>query len=114
VRHDNRRYGRSVSQLRCWCEAQDVTLYVRVGNLSEGGLFLRTSTPLARGSRTRLSLRQGESQELRATATVVWTREEDEEGPAGMGLVFDELDEEARERLRRIISGEGRTHGRAS
>jgi uncharacterized protein (TIGR02266 family) len=108
---DSRRHGRVSSRLRCWCEGDNVTLYSRVGNLSEGGLFVRTSTPLARGSRALVRLRDGEAAEMRAPATVVWTRDDGDEGPAGMGLVFDELDESGRERLRRIISGERRTSG---
>ena len=65
-----------------------MTVYARIGNLSEGGLFLRTSTPLERGSRT--VVRFGESN-IEATAQVVWARNnEGAEGPPGMGLMFVE------------------------
>ncbi len=47
---ENRKHARVPSRLRCWCEGENVTVYARVGNLSEGGLFLRTSTPLATGA----------------------------------------------------------------
>src|SRR6185369_3065374 len=49
---ENRKTERVPSRLRCWCEGENVTVYARIGNLSEGGLFLRTSTPLERGSKT--------------------------------------------------------------
>ena len=71
---DNRKTERVPSRLRCWCEGENVTVYARIGNLSEGGLFLRTSTPLERGSRT--VVRFGESN-IEATAQVVWARTSD-------------------------------------
>jgi len=101
---DNRRFPRTPSKLRCWCEGDNVTFFARVGNLSEGGLFLRTSTPLGAGAVTRLRLRHGEAPEVEATATVVWSRAEGQE--SGMGLRFESLEEPARRHLRRLIDQE--------
>ena len=101
---DNRKHLRVESRLRCWCEGENVTFYARVGNLSEGGLFLRTSTPLPAGCRTQLRLRNGDASEVVAEATVVWSREDGRESPAGMGLRFETLDEKAREKLRQLIA----------
>lgn len=81
-----------------------MTFFARVGNLSEGGLFLRTSTPLDAGAVTKLRLRHGEAPEVEATATVVWSRREGQE--SGMGLRFERLDEPARRHLRRLIDHE--------
>ncbi len=100
---DKRLHARVTSRLRCWCEGHEVTLYARVGNLSEGGLFLKTQTPLATGVRTRVKLEEGE-EGVDAEAVVVWAREEGEGGPAGMGLAFMTLEEVAQERLRRLIA----------
>lgn len=44
---------------RAWCEHRDWTLYLRVGNLSEGGLFLHSSTPFAHGERLRVWVAEG-------------------------------------------------------
>nr|WP_164021953.1 TIGR02266 family protein [Pyxidicoccus trucidator] len=102
---DNRKSARVPTLLRCWCEGDNVTLYARITNLSEGGLFLRTSTPLARGARAVLRLTPAEDPDVQAAATVVWLREEEDRAyPPGMGLQFESLDAETLGRLRRIIS----------
>lgn len=110
---ENRKHPRTFTRLRCWCEGDNVTFYARVGNLSEGGLFLRTSTPLEPGARTRLRLRNGdESSAVEATATVIWSRRGGQE--SGMGLRFEALDEPSREHLRRLIQHEVGVTGRAA
>ena len=102
---ENRKHERVPTQLRCWCEGDNVTLYVRITNLSEGGLFVRTSTPLACGAQAVVRLTPGGDPELQARATVVWLREEVERAyPPGMGLRFEPLDDDTLGRLRNIIS----------
>ncbi|MCY1041759.1 TIGR02266 family protein [Corallococcus sp. bb12-1] len=103
---ENRKHARVGTHLRCWCEGENVTLYARISNLSEGGLFLRTSTPLAKGSRAQVRLSQETDAALRAEATVVWLRggEQPVGRPPGMGLRFEALDANALASLRRIIS----------
>ena len=101
---DNRKFGRVPSRLRCWCEGENVTVYARIGNLSEGGLFLRTSTPLERGSRT--VVRFGETN-IEATAQVVWARSnEGADGPPGMGLVFVDIDDSRLQQIRKLVEVE--------
>ena len=102
---DNRKYARVASKLRCWCEGENVTLYARIGNLSEGGLFLRTSTPLPHGSKARV--RFGEGQTVEAAAAVVWSRGIDgNEGPPGMGLQFLDLNDGLKEQIKALVSSE--------
>lgn len=105
---ENRRSGRVPSRMRCWCEGDNVTLYSRVSNLSEGGLFLRTSTPLREGMRAKVRLGVGEEDgpEVQTLVKVVWTRQNDKQRPSGMGLQFESLDAGSLERLRQIISYE--------
>lgn len=103
---ENRKHARIPSRLRCWCEGENVTVYARVVNLSEGGLFLRTNTPLERGTRARLRLSATDVSEVAAAAMVVWTRSDDGEGPPGMGLQFEALEESAKTRLRALIDTE--------
>ncbi len=108
---DNRKYSRISARLRCWCESDSVTFYARIGNISEGGLFLRTSTPLQQGVRTRVRLGDPATPSLDAEALVVWARAEEQGGPAGMGLQFDALDEGSRGRLKEIIAQQQRMNG---
>ncbi len=110
---DNRKHTRTSSRLRCWCESDSVTFYARIGNISEGGLFLRTSTPLPRGVQTRVRLGDPAEPSLETEALVVWARATEGGGPPGMGLRFETLDEGARGRLREIIAQQQVAHGSA-
>jgi uncharacterized protein (TIGR02266 family) len=82
-----------------------VTVYARIGNLSEGGLFLRTSTPLRQGARAMVRFKDADTPEVSAPVTVVWTSTGGET-PPGMGLRFETLDEKSLETIRQIIIGE--------
>src|SRR5438093_13018024 len=93
LNNDNRKTARVPSRLRCWCEGENVTVYARIGNLSEGGLFLRTSTPLQRGAHATLRFGVGDESEVEARAVVIWSRGDGDAGPPGMGLKFEEADE---------------------
>jgi uncharacterized protein (TIGR02266 family) len=102
---DLRLTERTITRMRCWCEAENVTFYARVANISEGGIFLRTSTPLPNGSRTHLRFALAGPDNIEAQATVVWTREDGVDGgPPGMGMKFENVDDEMLGSLRRIIS----------
>ena len=74
-------------------------------NLSLGGLFVKTETPLSRGEKTSLRIFLPDNEKnLEVTGEVVWTRAEEEvtaEGnlPAGMGIRFLDLPKEARKRI---------------
>lgn len=106
---ENRKFQRVPSRLRCWCEGENVTVYARVGNLSEGGMFLRTSTPLERGARA--VLRFGAEPGVEAPATVMWARPEAAGTPAGMGLRFEELDGTRRELIKELVERELEANG---
>jgi uncharacterized protein (TIGR02266 family) len=101
---EKRKHARFVTRMRVWCEGDNVTLFGRVGNLGEGGLFVHTGTPFAQGARARVRLKDlGTGGEVQAQATVVWSRTPGTPLPAGMGLQFDTSDglsEEIRQLLR--------------
>jgi len=101
---ENRKYARVPTRLRCWCEGENVTVYARIGNLSEGGLFLRTSTPLSQGSRA--VVRFGGDATIEAEATVVWCRSDGDSGPPGMGLRFEVIEGKRLDELRKLIQSE--------
>ncbi len=108
---DNRKFERVVSRLRCWCEGENITVYARIGNLSEGGIFLRTSTPLERGSKA--VLRFG-ADGFETPARVVWSRVEGQGGTPGMGLEFEVDDDRIREAIRRLIDEDRGLRAQAS
>lgn len=83
-----------------------MTFYARLANISEGGLFLRTSTPLDTGTEATIRFESREEPEVSARARVVWTRTETNGHPAGMGLRFENIDEGALAVIRRIIENE--------
>jgi uncharacterized protein (TIGR02266 family) len=100
---ERRRYPRVPCGQRGWFEAGPITLYAAVGNISEGGLYVKTHAPLQCGTVARVRLPVGAG-EIEATAEVVW---ESSGGPGliGMGLCFVELEPTERERLRAFIDG---------
>ncbi len=106
---DRRQSSRVVAGARCWCEDGEVTLYSTVGNLSEGGLFVRTFAPLPRGRQATVSFELSHGRRIQAEAQVMWRREASAGGPpSGMGLAFTRLQPEHRERIRRFVrSGDG-------
>jgi len=75
----------------CWCESDQATLYVKMVNASEGGVFLRTATPLDVGQRARLVFYSPEvGDEVVAEVEVVRTAAEQFGSGRlpGMGLRF--------------------------
>jgi uncharacterized protein (TIGR02266 family) len=109
---DKRKYERTSVEFRCWCEADDVTFYARVANLSDGGLFLRTSTPLKIGATARLRIAVGSS-EVEAPVRVMWSRISEGQDPPGMGLQFEDMDPQSAERIRKIIASEKKSKRQA-
>ena len=102
---ERRQSSRTPVAGRCWCEDGEVTLYSSVGNLSEGGLFVRTFAPLPRGrvARVRFSVNDG-GRQVEAGATVRWRRDDAAGGlPAGMGLEFTKIESESLDRIRRYL-----------
>jgi uncharacterized protein (TIGR02266 family) len=75
-------------------------------NLSRGGLFVATPTPLPRRSSLRLELRvPGLVEAMSFDAEVRWVREQDsDDGPAGMGVAFaDDLEQLLGERIDHMV-----------
>ena len=75
-------------------------------NISPGGMFIRTKTPLPPGQTLDFAFRLGDGFELiKGKGEIVWTRAEDEgpARPAGMGLRFLELSDGSKELIYRIV-----------
>jgi uncharacterized protein (TIGR02266 family) len=104
---ENRRYERVHLGFRCWFEGQDITVYAQVGNLSEGGVQLKMSVPVEPGAPAVLRMPVGDgTAEFCTPARVVWTQQGGQGTPPSMGLMFEPLPNEVRQRLRRVIQEE--------
>lgn len=91
---------------RCWCESGSITIFALIQNISEGGLFVRTSAPLYEGARTKIRWALApEEKEIEADAVVVWRRagEELADKPAGMGLKLETIAPDGLERIREFV-----------
>lgn len=84
---DQRQHPRIGVAQRVWCEGDDLTLYLQARDVSEGGLFVRTSHPVEAGRRFRISF-QGlaDEEEIVAEVEVIWARPKRGEAQPGMGL----------------------------
>jgi uncharacterized protein (TIGR02266 family) len=79
------------------------TFYTR--DISRGGMFLRTSQPLAAGIAVDVVLSLPDGQTVTLAAEVAHSAEKPEHGrPAGMGLRFLAIDEETRAELNRLMA----------
>jgi uncharacterized protein (TIGR02266 family) len=74
-------------------------------NLSKGGIFLQTQTPLPIGNRVKLKLHVPAIDDpLELEATVAWVRDKaTADGPTGMGLEFDTMEEPYGDVIDRVV-----------
>ena len=80
---ERRRDKRYPSQLRVWCEGEDLTLYAEATNVSRGGLFVRTSSPPPPDRALKISM---EPLGAVADACVCWVKAGGAGARSGMGL----------------------------
>jgi type IV pilus assembly protein PilZ len=88
------------------CVASDTFLYASITNISEMGIFVRTSDPLRLGTRLRLSFAPPGSESFALEGAVAWVnniRENGDNPNPGMGIRFVNLKPEERERLVEVI-----------
>jgi type IV pilus assembly protein PilZ len=82
----------------------DTYLFSRSSNLSEMGIFLATSTPLAHGTQIELSFAEpGAGEPIRVLGEVVWTEKAGPGAEAGMGIRFVDPSPDARARVKALI-----------
>ncbi len=73
-------------------------------NISEGGLFIATETTLPVSTAISLQFRLPASQEpIVVSGRVVWTVNGGPEQPSGMGIEFENLDDSALRRIRKLM-----------
>ena len=88
-------------------ECADTYLYAYITDIGALGIFLRTNAPYVVGTRLNLSFRPpGESTSLRVQGEVRWVSDPSPKEPArqpGMGVAFQELTAEERQRLLDLV-----------
>ncbi len=73
-------------------------------NINEGGIFVETETPPEPGTPVDLQFSlPGSDQLVRARGTVVRVSEGDSGDPQGMGIEFEDLDTDNRERIDDLV-----------
>jgi type IV pilus assembly protein PilZ len=80
-------------------------------NINEGGLFVESETPHPLGTRVDLQFQlPGSDEPVQLTGSVVRTSAGSPDEPSGMGIVFDGLDSQTRQRINEMVRrlrGEG-------
>lgn len=82
-----------------------------ITNINKNGAFIRCQRPLRLSEIFKLSIDSPDHPIQDITAEVVWTNihgPDDELTPRGMGVRFEEIDEEERKFLRKLVSGNGK------
>lgn len=101
---DRRRTSREMLLVRVEYSTIDEMFSEFTHDINEGGLFIETEKPQVTG--TEVSLRfnlPGNSDALQTTGSVVWVRSGGGSAPAGMGIEFDELTSDDRQRINEMI-----------
>ncbi|HJZ88163.1 MAG TPA: PilZ domain-containing protein [Polyangia bacterium] len=80
---EHRQHPRHRSSLMIWLSSPERSLYVRLHDLSLGGLGLRVPTCLVRGQAIEIALTLPDGAEIGGRAVVAWVRPE---GAPGAGL----------------------------
>ena len=71
---DQRQHPRLDFEGRAWCEHKSLTLYLPVSNVSAGGIFIQTGTPMSTGQKLKISfgaLEDG-AEDVVAKVEIVW------------------------------------------
>jgi type IV pilus assembly protein PilZ len=88
------------------CETPDTFLYASISNISELGIFVLTTEPLAVGTRVTLRFAPPNHEPFVLRGVVQWVnplRDSDDNPNPGMGIRFVELTDDERERLVEVV-----------
>ena len=73
-------------------------------NINEGGLFVESDTPHPPGTRVDLQFKlPGGDEPVQVSGSVVRTSPGSADEPPGMGIVFDDLDPQTRQRINEMV-----------
>ncbi len=88
------------------CVATDTFLYASITNISEMGIFVRTTEPLKLNTKLRLTFAPPGAEGFQLEGCVAWVncvREDGDNPNPGMGIRFVNLQPDERERLVEVI-----------
>ncbi len=104
---ERRRAQRSQLVVRVRYSTVDALFSEFTRNINEGGVFIATDRPAELGTRVSLEFElPGGAGTVRALGRVAWTQSGQQPGPdrrRGMGVEFEELDRDARERINEFV-----------
>ena len=98
---EKRRHPRIELAVRCWITDARHTLYLRIHDISRGGLSVRAPVPFSPSGKIEVGLELPDGRRVRAKGEVVWVRAAVEAGPR-MGAKFLEF-VEGEEELFRLL-----------
>ena len=104
--HDRRSHDRYEVQWNVDCVASDTFLYASITNISEMGIFVHTTEPLAVGMRLVMSFSPPGHEPFKLDGVVAWVnrvRPDGDNPNPGMGVRFVGLGLDDRERLVEVI-----------
>lgn len=103
---DRRTFDRYDVEWAVDCVASDTFLFASITNISEMGIFVRTTEPLTTGTRLRLTFSPPGAAGFSLEGAVAWVNKVRPDGDnpnPGMGIRFINLKPEERERLVEVI-----------
>jgi type IV pilus assembly protein PilZ len=103
---DRRGFDRYDVEWAVDCVASDTFLYAAITNISEMGIFVRTTDPLKVGTKLRLAFAPPGAEAFKLEGAVAWInplRDNGDNPNPGMGIRFVDLQPDERERLVSVI-----------
>jgi type IV pilus assembly protein PilZ len=103
---ERRTHGRFDVTWAVDCVADDTFLYASIANISEVGIFVKSTEPLKVGTKMNLKFSPPGHSEFRLAGEVAWINPVHKDGDnpnPGMGIRFIELKKEERERLVEVV-----------
>lgn len=82
---EKRRHPRLELAVRCWITDQRHTVYLRVHDISRGGLSVRAAVPFAPAGQIEVGLELPGGRRVRMRGEVVWVRGPADDGAPGGG-----------------------------
>jgi uncharacterized protein (TIGR02266 family) len=101
---ERRRSPRAPLTVRISYSTVDALFSEFTRNINEGGLFIETESPPPADTRVVLNFQlPGSEEPIRARGRVAWVQGASDEGPAGMGVEFEQLSPDARRYIDSLV-----------
>ncbi len=101
---DRRRHDRAPIKIPVDYSAVDAFFTEFATNMNEGGMFVETASPAGIGSFVQLQFRlPGLDEPVHVDGRVAWVSDGKTDGPAGMGIEFQNLSRQARETINALV-----------